>query len=105
MKLKIAFSAVLLLLAGCAHSIHEVHVSDFSPAAAIESGDMVKADSEQFVLLGFVGNTDYVDQAYAKLMRTCPNGRIAGITTQYSTALGFFSWHNKILMQGLCLKN
>ncbi len=93
----------LLFLCSCAHSIHEVHTSDFLPAASIESGEMVKASSEQFVIFGFVGNTDYVDQAYQKLMKNCPQGALTAITTQYSTSLNFFSWTNKILMQGLCV--
>lgn len=95
--------AAMLTLAGCAHSIHEVHTSDFNPYAPIERGEMVKASTEQFVILGFTGNTDYVNEAYAKLQRTCPQGMVTGITTQYSTSLGFFSWTNKILMQGLCI--
>jgi hypothetical protein len=94
----------LLLLAGCAHSVHEVHTSDFSPMTPIESGDMVKASTDQFVVLGFTGNTDYVNQAYVDLQNACPQGQITAITTQYSTSLGFFSWHNKILMQGLCIR-
>lgn len=92
-----------LFLASCAHSIHEVHTSDFLPSAPIESGNIVKASSEQFVIMGFTDNTNYVDDAYNKLLQSCPQGRITGITTQYSTALGFFSWTDKILMQGLCL--
>ncbi|AHZ85948.1 hypothetical protein AB1A81_01485 [Bdellovibrio bacteriovorus] len=97
--------SLFLFLASCAHSIHEVHTSDFAPAAPIESGEMVKAYSEQFVIFHFIGNTDYVDEAYNKLMRACPQGQVTAITTQYSTSLGFFSWTNKILMQGLCLPN
>lgn len=93
----------LLLLTSCAHSIHEVHTSDFMPATPIESGNIVKATSEQFVVMGFVDNTDYVDQAYKTLMSRCPEGNITGITTQYYTSLNFFSWTNKILMQGLCV--
>lgn len=92
-----------LMLSACAHSIHEVHTSDFMPGTPVESGDMVKASTEQFVVLGFTGETNYVDQAYKKLMAACPNGVITGITTQYSTSMSFFSWTNKILMQGLCL--
>jgi hypothetical protein len=92
-------------LSGCAHSIHHVHTSDFSPGAPIKSGDMVKGSAEQFVILGFVAQTDYVNQAYQKLLNACPNGAVTGITTQYSTALGFFSWTNKILMQGLCIRS
>jgi len=98
------FGLLLFLgLASCAHSVHEVHTSDFIPGAPIEAGDMVKASTEQFVILGFTKQTDYVDQAYQKLMAACPKGSISGITTQYSSSLGFFSWTNKILMQGLCL--
>lgn len=94
-----------LILSSCAHSIHSVHTSDFLPGAPIEAGEMVKATSEQFVVMGFVDNTQYVNSAYQKLMDACPDGRITGITTQYSTALGFFSWTNKVLMQGLCLRS
>jgi hypothetical protein len=94
---------ILLLFSGCAHSIHQVHTSDFHPGTPIESGEMVKAKSEQFVIFGFVGQTNYVDEAYTKLMASCEGGMLTGITTQYSTSLGFFSWTNKILMQGLCV--
>ncbi len=96
-------TAALLMTTGCAHSIHEVHVSDFNPGRSLKDGRRVKASTEQFVVLGFTGNTDYVDDAYKKLMSECPTGVITGITTQFSTSLGFFSWTNKILMQGLCL--
>lgn len=96
---------LLFFLGGCAHSVHEVHTSDFTPYAPIERGEMVKASSEQFVILGFVGDTEYVNEAYHKLQRICPEGTITGITTQYSTSLGFLSWRNKILMQGLCIHN
>ena len=94
----------LLVLSGCAHSIHQVHVADFNPTAPLEKGNVVKGSSEQFVILGFTGQTDYVDQAYERLQGACPRGTITGITTQFSTSLGFFSWTNKILMQGLCLE-
>ena len=101
--MKYLFLLGALVSAGCAHSIHEVHVSDFNPGKALTEGQRVNASSEQFVVLGFTGNTDYVDQAYKTLMNQCPAGQITGITTRYSTSLGFFSWTNKILMQGLCL--
>ena len=59
------FALILaLFFSACAHSIHEVHTSDFSPGAAIESGEMVKGSGEQFVILGFVQQTNYVNQAY-----------------------------------------
>jgi len=94
----------IFFLSGCAHSIHQVHTSDFTPGTSIESGEMVKGYSEQFVILGFTQQTNYVDQAYQKLIQACPGGAVTGITTQLSTSLGFFSWTNKALMQGLCVQ-
>lgn len=104
MRAVILAGALALLTTGCAHSIHEVHVSDFNPPASVKDGQMIKVQTEQFVILGFTSQTDYVDKAYNQLMDKCPVGVITGITTQYSTSLSFFSWTNKILMQGLCLK-
>lgn len=101
---RLLFCALVAIASGCAHSVHQVHTSDFNPYSKIEQGDMVKSKTEQFVVLGFTGNTDYVDQAYQQLLNTCPEGVITGITTQISTDLGFFSWTNRALMQGLCVK-
>ena len=94
----------LTFLSGCAYSIHQVHTSDFVPYAKIEQGEMVKGRGEQFVVLGITGETDYVDKAYAELMKNCPHGAVTGITTQLSTKLNFFSWTNVALMQGLCVQ-
>ncbi len=101
--MKLLGALFVILLSGCAHSVHLVHASDFVPYASPESGEMVEARAEQFAIMGFVSDTNYVDDAYAKLLVACPSGRITGITTQISTSLGFFSWTNKALMQGLCL--
>jgi hypothetical protein len=95
---------VTLLSAACTHSLHLAHVGDFSPTyKGLGSGKMIQAKADQFVVMGFVQNTDYVDSAYAQLQAACPNGSIQGIMTQYSTSHGFFSWTNHIDMQGLCL--
>jgi hypothetical protein len=89
---------------GCAHSIHQVHVSDFRPAEAIEAGEVVKAKAEQFSVLGIVQETNYINVAYQELQNKCRGGEVTGITTQLSTSLGFLSWTHKVLMQGLCVK-
>jgi hypothetical protein len=101
---RLLITLVFLILSGCAHSLHMVHVGDFSPWSAPAKGQMIEARSEQFVVMQWVDNTDYVDQARQKLIEKCDGGRITGITTQFSTSLGFFSWTNKILMRGLCVK-
>lgn len=62
------------------------------------------SETSQKVILGFVFDTNYVNEARKNLIAKCPNGDIQGVTTRYSTSLGFFSWDNKVLMQGLCLK-
>lgn len=95
------------LLTNCAYSVHQVHVSDFKGISGykkMEQGQIVQGRAEQFVILGFVQDTNYVNVAKNKLIAQCPQGEITGITTQYSTSLGFYSWTNKILMQGLCVK-
>jgi hypothetical protein len=96
---------IFLFLSGCAYSIHDVYVSDFQPYSPLEKGEIVKAEAEQFVVMSFVQDTNYVDLAYTKLQAQCPNKAITGIFTQYSTSLGFFSWKNKVLMQGLCVSS
>lgn len=102
--MRILLITALLALSGCAHSIHEVYVSDFGSYQKLEQGTMVKASAEQHTIMGFVRETNYVEVARRKLMAQCPSGEISGISTQFSTSLGFFSWTNKILMQGLCTK-
>lgn len=101
--IKLIQSLCLLTLFSCAHSVHQVHVSDFGSMSPIEKGKVVKSESEQFVILGFIMQSDYVDEARKKLIDQCPNKNIEAISTRYSTSLGFLSWHNKVLMQGLCI--
>lgn len=91
-------------LVGCTHSLHVSHVSDFGPSyQSYEKGKLIKAKSEQFVIMGFASDTNYVNQAYAELQSKCPNGDVQGVVTQFSTSHGFFSWTNVIQMQGLCI--
>jgi hypothetical protein len=78
-------------------------MSDFLPHEQFTSGKWITAEASQNVIFWFVQQTNYVNEARAKLIAQCPNGDIQGITTRYSTSLGFFNWDNKIHMQGLCL--
>ena len=92
------------LMIGCTHSLHVSHVSDFSPTfKSYAQGELVRARQEQFTVLGFVTETNYVDLAYQQLQQQCPQGQIQGITSQYSTSHGFFSWTNVLELQGLCV--
>jgi len=92
----------LILLAGCTHSIHMVHSDGFDAGAhAIDNGHYVEAVATQDVVFFFAFDTDYVDEAKAKLEQQCPS-RLSAVSTQFSTSHGFFHWTNKILMKGLC---
>jgi hypothetical protein len=99
------FGVLAMTFLGCTHSLHVAHVSDFSPTfKEYSKGELVKSRVEQSTFMGFVTDTNYVDEAYTNLMASCSGGSIQGITTQYSTSHGFFSWTNVVDMQGLCIK-
>ena len=90
-----------LMLTGCAHSIHNAGILEMQ-GIPIESGEVVRAEAQQFVIMGFASETQYVNQAYKKLLAECPNKSISAIGHRHSTSLGFFSWTNKLVLQGLC---
>ena len=89
-------------LAGCTHSVHLNHTSDFRLVKPLAEHRLVEVRGEQIVILGIIGNTDYVDVAYASLQEACPNGRVTGIQTRYSTSHNFLSWKNIIDLKGYC---
>ena len=96
--------ALASVATGCAHSLHDVHVSDFSPGVDLAKAEPVEARTEQHTIMGFVYDTQYVDEAREHLIDQCRGGRLEGITTQYSTDLGFLSWTNRLLMKGYCVR-
>jgi hypothetical protein len=102
------FTAFLpaLALASCAYSIHQVQVSDFTPFAPLEKkgNEVIEASAEQSTIFGVVSDTKYVDDAYAAFQEKCPRGHISSISSLFLTELGFFSWTNKIMLQGVCSK-
>lgn len=96
------FTACALWASACTHSVHLVHVSDFTPYG--DGGQKLLAKTERDVILGFGKDTLYVDDAYKKMMKKCPNGQIVGITTESVTSQGFLSNTDKIYMKGRCVK-
>jgi len=89
-----------LFLCSCTHSVHIVNFSDQQPYT---HGRPVHSQSEQFVVLGFNFDDAYVNQAFQQLTNECETGRITAITTKYYTDHGFFSWTNRLEMDGICL--
>lgn len=102
MRLWIGFLS-LLLLAGCTHSVHLVNFSDFPKDASWQHAKLVKAKAQQFVIMGFVFDTKYANNAYSDLQKQCATGSIYGISSKYYTDHGFFSWTNNLEMQGYCM--
>jgi hypothetical protein len=90
------------MLSGCAHSVHQVHVSEINQVPTSGAGRIVRAEAEQFVVLGVARETQFVEQAYSRLLQQCSGQPINGVSTQFMTSLGFFSWTNKVLVQGYC---
>jgi hypothetical protein len=105
-KMKILLVFLLLFVNACTHSVHMVNFTDFKPySSSNKSAKLVKAKTEQFVVLWYADNTNYVNEAYKKLQDQCPRGVVTGIATQFYTSHGFFSWTNHLVMQGQCLPN
>lgn len=94
----------LLTLQGCTHSIHMVHTDGFGyQAPKASQTKTVEASAEQTVVMSFAFDTNYVDEAKAKLESQC-KGDLAAVSTQYSTSHGFLHWTNKIRMKGICVQ-
>ena len=89
-------------LTGCAFSTHMYHVSDNDPVNVGKPATDVVVDAERFVVLGFNFDVDYTDRAYEKLLAACPEGAIDHVHTRFSTALGFFSYTQKIHIMAKC---
>jgi hypothetical protein len=96
--------STLIFSVACTHSVHLVHVGDFRPYQKNTSGKKIEAVTEQFVILGFTQETDYIDLARANLLKQCEDGVIQGPVTRLSTSHGFFSWTNRVSMQALCVR-
>jgi hypothetical protein len=90
------------MLSGCTHSVHINHTSDYRLTKPLSEYRVVEAKADQRVIMGIVTQTDYVNEAYAALEKTCPDGQVTGIQTRYSTSHGFLSWRNVVTMKGYC---
>jgi len=98
----VGLTAAALALAGCTHSVHVNHTSDYRLTKPLADYEVVEARGEQEVVMGFATNTTYVDEAFAKLQSECPKGHVTGIQTRYSTSHSFLKWTNVIVMKGYC---
>jgi len=101
------FALVAVLACGCSYSMHEYQAAGYAPATHTagppRQAVWIHSRANQGVILGVTDNTDYVDEAYARLLDQCP-GDIVAVNTRYSTKLGFLSYRNTVEMQAFCLQ-
>ncbi len=94
--------SIILFSLGCSHALHLTNVSDIDSKVNLKGATRIRSEGEQFVVMGFVQQTDFVNEAYHALEAKCP-GEITGIQTRYSTSHGFLSWTNKVKLTAWCL--
>ena len=103
MKLTLLLLSTVGLLQACAFSVHQVHISGFDPYSPKTEGKLVTSSAERFSILGFSDSTEYVDKAVLQLKSRCEDGDLVGVSTEAQTALGFFSWTDRIYLRGTCI--
>jgi len=102
---KIFLLFIAIMLSGCTSSIHMSQIDiGTSSHNKFEPGKVIEIERSQKIILGFVYDTNYVDQAYKKLLLQCPNGT-SMINVEYLTNHGFLSWTDKIRIKAICKQN
>ena len=95
--------AVLLSATGCAYSIHQYNAGDFSESVeTLKKAKVVQAEGKKHYIFAKFDN-DFVDQAYRDLAEQCPKGRITGVTSRYVSDLSFFSFTERVELEGFCI--
>lgn len=104
MKVVFKLCFLVAVTTGCTHSVHQVAMGSFDdvPASARLRPIEVQAEQEVFIA---TGNTDFADDALARLAAQCPQGRVVGIQARHSTSLGFLAYTNRLKMSGFCVEN
>ena len=92
---------MIVTLTGCTHSVHQSHMGDFLPRKQ-KGARFISVESQRKVVMGFIFDTNFVEDARQKLMDSCKS-EITGVNTQYITSHNFLSWTEKIRIKALCL--
>ncbi|WP_019026400.1 hypothetical protein [Colwellia piezophila] len=99
---KLFLLLTVAMLSACTSSIHMSQVDvGTNSQQELASGKVINIEKSQKILLGFVYDSNYVDQAYKQLLLQCPNGT-SMINVEYLTNHGFLSWTDKIRIKALC---
>ena len=92
-----------LLASGCTSSVHQVAMGNFDDIPPSARMRPVEAEAKQRVFVATT-NTDFTDEAMARLAASCPNGRVVGIQARHSTNHGFFVYKNRLRPTGYCVE-
>lgn len=103
MKMIIAMLILFSFSFGCAKSIHQYNAGDFSHYNRTKKrGELVKVtETKQYIFAKF--DNSFVDVAYSKLKNKCKGKKITGVSSNYLTDLGFFSFKERIIFTGYCI--
>lgn len=99
---KIALSTLILIstiLPACA-SLNSVSLT---PVPA-NRGNVVTAEADRWIILGFNFDNDYADQVSGELARKCQGGKISGILTKDEAYMYFlfFVMKKRVAATGFC---
>jgi hypothetical protein len=94
-------------LSGCAiglvKSLHNVSYLEQAPVPAGANAKPIERDVTRNVLLGFITDTDYVDNGWKSFQKLCPNGTIMNPMVRHSTDLGFLAYKEQLHFTGTCV--
>jgi hypothetical protein len=92
----------VVMLSACTSSVHMSQV-DIGSNSYNENdiSNIIQIEESQKNILGFVYNTNYVDQAYKNLLLQCASGT-SMINVEYLTNHGFLSWTDTIRIKAIC---
>lgn len=103
MKQLIFLPLLFGILASCASSIHQYNAGDYSDYKRLkQKGKFVSVTEEKQYIIGKFDNS-FVDSAYEKLKAKCKGKKITGVSSNYMTHLGFFSFKEKLIFTGYCI--
>lgn len=96
---------IVLSLLGCGTAVHLASPGGFGPYVPITDGQVVSVTvARKSAPLGFNKDTYYVDEAWDGLLTRCQDGALTGVTVEFTTSLGFFTWDDRVTMRGLCVR-
>lgn len=97
------FLITVLILSGCAYSVHQVNAGDFSAVKSLKGAKKITAEGKRKYIIAKFDN-DYVEDAYRRLTSQCKGGKITGVSAVHMTNLGFFSWDDAVIFEGYCIR-